>query len=107
MEHRFDVLGKVQGVFFRRSFVYWVEKQNLKGGATNNHDDCNRVHCTIFCDQNEILKLKERLAGSSINNVGAHVDAIDETDHAIELEKHQAKTKTDGSGLPFGIRLLI
>lgn len=107
MEFRFNVRGKVQGVFFRKSFVYWLESKGLKGGATNNAEDHDLVHCSIIGEENLIQKLKEELPGRSFNNMGARVDLIEDCDHLITLEHHQAKTGKQPSKLPFGIQLKL
>lgn len=107
MEARFNVRGKVQGVFFRKSFVHWLEINGLKGGATNNSQDHQLVHCTVIGEEGSISALKEILQGSSFNNMGAKVEEIEEQDHQIQLSEHQAKTSSPPAKLPFGVKLKV
>lgn len=106
-EIRFDVFGKVQGVFFRKSFVYWIQTLGLKGGATNNIQNPNLVHCTVVTDASTFSEISKKLLEGPFNNIGAYVKEIYEADHGIDWEDHQAKTENGELKLPMGVRLKV
>jgi acylphosphatase len=109
MEERFNVHGKVQGIFFRKSFVFALAQRSLKGGATNNAKNRHLVHCTVVGPEAECQKLKQDLLNAQkVNSLGAKVEKIEDVDHGIELEDHQANTlETPNPSLPLGIILKI
>ena len=107
MEARFNVRGNVQGVFFRKSFVHWLEINGLKGGATNNPQDHQLVHCSVIGEEENINALKEILQGRPFNNMGAQVEEIEDQDHQIQFSEHQAKTSSPPAKLPFGVKLKV
>ncbi len=108
MEKRFSVQGKVQGVFFRKSFVHWLEKLGLKGGATNDPHDGNKVHCTILdIDDDRLSQLFQTLSSGKFNNMGAQVESAALHDHGIPWQDHHAVTSEEPSKLPLGIKLKI
>lgn len=107
-EKRFYVLGKVQGVFFRKSFVYWLESQSLLGGATNDSQEKNKVFCTILnIDDRQFLEVSQKLCSGKFNNMGAYVENIIAYDHKIEWQEHDSFTGESPSQLPFGIKLKV
>lgn len=109
MEERFNVTGKVQGVFFRKSFVYLLAQRGLKGGATNSSKDRHLVHCTAIGPEEVCHQLKEDLKkGEKINSMGAKIDSLLDVDHGLEIEEHQASTlETPNPSLPFGIKVFL
>lgn len=93
MEERFNVVGKVQGVFFRKTFVHGLNKRGLKGGATNSQENKNLVHCTVIGRVEDRESLKRDLkALKQINALGASVTEIQEVDHGIALQNHDVHT---------------
>ena len=109
MEERFNVHGKVQGIFFRKSFVFALSQRGLKGGATNNTHNRQLVHCTVIGPEEACQKLKHDLVNApKINSLGAKVEKLEDVDHGIELEEHQASTiETPNPSLPIGVSLKI
>lgn len=109
MEERFNVRGKIQGVFFRKSFVFILSQRGLEGGASNNTKDSHLVHCSISGPQKLCQSLKEDLLEcAKINSLGANVEEVLETDHGIELREHQASTaKSSKPHLPFGVKVYL
>ena len=107
MEERFNVEGKVQGIFFRKTFLFALVQRGLEGGATNNSQNKNLVHCTAKGPETECKKLKEDLLNAlKVNSLGAKVEKLTEVDHGIEIHEHQANTKeTPQPRLPMGIGL--
>jgi acylphosphatase len=105
MEERFNVTGKVQGVFFRKTFTIALQERGLKGGATNCSKDKSIVHCTaIGSDQDREDLKRDLLSLKKINTLGAVVNLIKEVDHGISFHDHdlhtdKLKSKTIGPGI--------
>lgn len=109
IEQRFTVDGKVQGVFFRKSFVSLLVSRNLKGGATNHRVKKDRVLCTVFGTQEEISKLLGDLRGiGKFNSYGAMIVSVEEKDHGVSFEDHDVNTKGfDNRGFAPGLKIYL
>ena len=89
----FHVYGKVQGVMFRKTFIYGCQKRGLRAGATNSQDRFDQVTFTIEGDSNAIVDLIKRLTdGIPINSWGALVESIEESVEPFPIEEHQVTT---------------
>lgn len=106
-EIRFNVRGKVQGVFFRKSFVSILTRRNLNGGATNDRKDRHLVHCTVAGTDSEVQNfLKDFKNVTTFNSYGAYIEFIEERDHGISWLDHDANTsKGIEKGFSLGLKI--
>lgn len=89
----FYVFGKVQGVMFRKTFVYGCHIRGLRAGATNSLDRHDKVSCTISGEEAIVNELIGRLTnGEPLNSWGAQVESIEESAEFIPIENHQVHT---------------
>lgn len=94
IECQFYVVGKVQGVFFRKTFVKTLRERGLSGGATNDRENRNRVFCTAIGTLKETDDLKQMLKSTKkFNSLGAYIEALVEENHGISWHQHDASTK--------------
>ena len=94
MEKSFLVLGDVQGVMFRQTFIRGLIKRGLKGGATNNKDSEKSVSITIFGHENQINSIVDELLSLKIiNSWKATVKEIRPLEKIIEFSRHEVTTE--------------
>tara|TARA_B100000886_G_scaffold297438_1_gene225105 strand:- start:277 stop:606 length:330 start_codon:yes stop_codon:yes gene_type:complete len=90
----FKVIGRVQGVMFRQTFIRGLQRRNIRGGATNIGDTKKTVDITIESSDeskiNEIINLLKEL--KIINSWNASVESIIEMD-IIPIENHEVTTE--------------
>ncbi|MCB1937188.1 MAG: acylphosphatase [Nitrosomonas sp.] len=97
MKLSFYVIGNVQNVMFRQTFVRAAIKRKLKAGASNDEQDLQRVHCSLSGDATIIDEmLSKLLEGKPINSWNAYVDELHQYDYFIELSEHQVTTDNVG-----------
>ena len=92
-ERYFRVLGRVQGVMFRQTFIRAAQKRGLTGAATNLPD--GSVSCFLSGSEGQINEILEGLrSGREINSWGARVEQLIPLDPAegLAFEKHQVTT---------------
>ena len=89
----FYVTGNVQNVMFRQTFIRGAQKRELKGGASNDAKDPNRVYCSLEGDAAAIDEMINKLqSGKPINSWNAYVEALHYYNHFIEISEHQVTT---------------
>jgi len=89
----FYVIGNVQGVMFRQTFIHAAIKRKLKGGASNDAINQTLVHCSLIGEESIIEEMLSRLReGKPINTWNAYVSELHLYDHFIELSEHQVTT---------------
>jgi len=78
---------------FRQTFIRGALKRKLQGGASNDTQDPNRVHCTLVGDETVVDDMMDRLqTGHPINSWNARVEALHIYNHFIDLSEHQVTT---------------
>lgn len=88
----FSVTGKVQGVYFRKSFLFVCHKRNLSGAVTNDPKDSSLVNCSLKGDSEAIQKLLYDLEKvSPLNSLGAEIDSILKEPHKMNWDDHDYK----------------
>ena len=88
MRVSFIVIGKVQGVMFRKTFCLGAKKRGLLAGATNL-DKRTEVLCSLEGDQSEIEKLiKDLTTLEKLNSWGASVDRVESLSEYHQLKDH-------------------
>lgn len=89
IEKRFVVKGRVQGVFFRKTFTGKLENLGLLGGATNCKQDRGQVFCTVIGKQDKVEEfLRDIKKKGAFNHFGAEIKEIHEVSHSIEWQDH-------------------
>lgn len=90
----FKVVGKVQGVMFRQTFIRACHERGLTAAASNLSD--GGVSCVIHGARDTIDDLMTKLrSGEPINSWGACVDRIIplSAPEGIPFEQHQVTTR--------------
>ena len=89
----FKVLGKVQGVMFRQTFIRGLIKRNLRGGATNMNDHQKTVNITIESDSKKLIEniIVEIMQLKVLNSWDATVEKITEI-APIQINDHEVTT---------------
>jgi|GEM_PF-5188391 len=86
----FSVFGKVQGVYFRKSFLFACHRRELSGAVTNDHKDPSLVHCSLKGNQKVIQKFLFDLENiSPLNSLGANIVHLLSKPHNILWQDHQ------------------
>jgi len=95
MVKSFQVIGKVQGIMFRQTFIRACLNRKIHGGATNDSLNRNLVTCSVESSDPEAvdklitdLKKLERL-----NSWGAHVESLEVLDNTLAIEDHEVTTE--------------
>lgn len=87
------VYGKVQGVFFRQTFIIAAAKRNLVGGATNDKKDDTKVSFTICGSEEDCSKLIGLLkSGNQLNSIGAKVSRLEILMNGLSPQEHEYNT---------------
>jgi acylphosphatase len=87
------VIGKVQGVMFRQTFIRCLIAKKMEGGATNSANDSNEVTFTISGKKEIIDKVLLRIQSlPELNSWGATVSQLVILDKVIPVEFHEVTT---------------
>ncbi len=87
------VIGKVQGVMFRQTFIRHLIENKMEGGATNSANDSNEVNFTISGKKEIIDKVLLRLKSlPELNSWGATVSQLVISEKIIPIEFHEVTT---------------
>ncbi len=89
----FRVLGRVQGVMFRQTFIRAAQKRGLTGAATNLPD--GSVSCYLSGSEEQINEILDGLrSGREINSWGARVEQLIPLPpgKGLAFDKHQVTT---------------
>lgn len=93
MRESFKVLGKVQGIMFRKTFIRACHRRGLSAGATNSPIDRGVVTCSVEGEDQEVYKLKNDLLElKELNSWGAHVESVVIMDEFINIDSHEVTT---------------
>lgn len=70
-----------------------AQKRKLRGGASNDILDHNRVYCSLIGDEAIVDEMLDRLrAGCAVNSWNARVEILHLCEHFIDLSEHQVTT---------------
>ncbi|OUR99818.1 hypothetical protein A9Q84_01975 [Halobacteriovorax marinus] len=90
----FQVIGKVQGIMFRQTFIRACLQRNIHAGATNDPSDRNLVTCSVEASEDAVIeKLIEDLTNlEKLNSWGAHVESLKVLKDSVAITKHEVTT---------------
>ena len=89
-----EVFGNVQKIMFRQTFIRALIKYKLKGGASNDQQDCDKVSFSIEGEKENIdLILKRLVKLTTLNSWGAKVEKLIIHEEYTPFHLHQVTTQ--------------